>query len=66
MIELGGGVGGSLSKSKKLWLVLLLGLVIGFIITFAEPDLMVLAKQVLEYSSLSSIWIFISIVVIRR
>lgn len=62
MIELGGGVGGSLSKSKKLWLVLLLGLVIGFIITFAEPDLMVLAKQVLEYSSLSSIWIFISIV----
>ncbi len=62
MIELGGSVGTTFSKSKKLAFVVICALLIGFIITFAEPDLMVLAKQVVDFSSLDSIWIFISVV----
>ena len=62
MIELGKSIGSTLSKSKKLWFMLILSFVIGFMITFAEPDLMVLAMQVEAKSSLSSIWIFISTV----
>ena len=62
MIELGEGVGSTLSKNGKLLFMLTLGLVIGFIITFAEPDLMVLARQVADYSSLSSTWLFIIVV----
>lgn len=62
MIELGQNIGSSLSKSKKLWLMLLISFIIGFIITFAEPDLMVLAIKVADKSSLNSVWIFIATV----
>lgn len=62
MIELGNGVGTTLSSKNKLWFMLVSGVVIGFIITLAEPDLMVLAKQVAETSSLSSVWVFIVVV----
>ena len=62
MIELGNGVGATLSKKNKLFFMLAVGVVIGFVITFAEPDLMVLAKQVAEQSSLSSVWLFIAVV----
>ena len=62
MEELGKNIGSKLSTSKKLWFMILCSFVIGFIITFAEPDLMVLANQVSEYSSLSSVWLFISTV----
>jgi len=59
MIELGGGVGAALSKRNKLFFMLATGFVIGFAITIAEPDLMVLAKQVADSTSLSSQWVFI-------
>lgn len=62
MEELGKNVGATLSKSKKLWFMILCSFVIGFMITFAEPDLMVLANQVADYSSLSNVWLFISTV----
>ncbi len=62
MVELGQGIGSSVSKSKKLWIMLVVGFIIGFIITFAEPDLMVLANQVAQVSSLSSTWFFIATV----
>ncbi len=51
MQELGENVGSSLSKSKKLWFMILCSFIIGFIITFAEPDLMVLANQVMGEAS---------------
>ena len=47
MQELGENVGSSLSKSKKIWFMVLCSFIIGFIITFAEPDLKVLADQVM-------------------
>lgn len=62
MIELGSGVGATLSNKSKLWFMLVCGVCIGFIITFAEPDLMVLAGQVVDFSSLNSTWLFISVV----
>ena len=62
MMTLGSGVGSAISRKNKMWFILLSAFVIGFIITFAEPDLMVLAKQVAENSSLNSVWLFIAIV----
>ena len=46
METMGQRLGAHLTRSKKLWLILLLGFVLGFIITVAEPDLSVLANQV--------------------
>jgi len=46
MTPMGTHVGAGLSKQKKLWLLLLVCFVLGMLITIAEPDLQVLAKQV--------------------
>lgn len=46
MTPMGERIGSCLTKSKKLWLVLGLAFVLGFIITISEPDLQVLAQQV--------------------
>ena len=46
MSPMGERVGGSMLKTKKLWVILLLGFFLGVIITISEPDLQVLAVQV--------------------
>ena len=46
MMSMGERIGAHLTKSRKLWLIIVVGLMIGVIITVAEPDLQVLAKQV--------------------
>ena len=46
MSPLGEGIGVQMSKSKRLLLVMLCSLVLGIIITVAEPDLQVLSNQV--------------------
>lgn len=46
MSPMGERIGTCLTKSKKLWLVLWLSFLLGFIITISEPDLQVLAQQV--------------------
>lgn len=43
---LGGLIGSSLAKVNKVWIILTAGLVLGFFISIAEPDLIVLANQV--------------------
>ena len=45
MMPMGGAVGSTLSKSRKLWLIILACFVMGMLITIAEPDLQVLATQ---------------------
>ena len=45
MISMGASIGQGLSQSKKMKLMLVSALLIGFVITFAEPDLAVLAEQ---------------------
>ena len=51
MQPMGEQVGASLTKSRKLWLLLPVGFLIGFMITISEPDLQVLADQVLSIPS---------------
>ena len=46
MTPMGVQVGAGLSRQKKLWLLLAVCFLMGVLITVAEPDLQVLAKQV--------------------
>lgn len=43
---IGNNMGGALAKTNKLWFVVVAGLVLGFFISVAEPDLHILARQV--------------------
>ena len=45
MTPIGEGLGTELSKTKKIIAIVGIGFVVGFLITIAEPDLQVLAKQ---------------------
>ena len=51
MVEIGSKIGNHLTKKKNIPFILILSFIIGFIITIAEPDLMVLASQVPSISS---------------
>jgi hypothetical protein len=62
MIELGSAVGATISKKNKILFMIVAGFVIGFAITIAEPDLMVLAKQVVNSTNLGSVWPFVIVV----
>jgi len=46
MNPMGERVGAAMTGSKKLWIIIVLSFVLGFIITISEPDLQVLAGQV--------------------
>lgn len=46
MMPMGEQIGGQLTKSKKIGLLIFVSLVMGVMITLAEPDLQVLAEQV--------------------
>ncbi len=50
MLVIGEKIGSTITHSRKIWLVALVSLLIGIIVTIAEPDLQILAEQV---SSLS-------------
>ena len=46
MGPMGQHVGARITKTRKLWLILAVGLLLGFMITVSEPDMQVLANQV--------------------
>ena len=46
MTPIGEAVGASLTRTRKLWAVLLGGYLVGLLVTMSEPDLTVLAQQV--------------------
>ncbi len=46
MLFIGEKIGSAMTKSRKVWLIALLSFIIGIIVTVAEPDLQILAKQV--------------------
>ena len=48
MTQIGTHIGAQMTRSKKLGVILILSFVLGVIITIAEPDLQVLAKNVPE------------------
>ena len=55
-MKMGGYVGSHLSKSRRLTFMCILSFILGFIVTIAEPDLMVLSEQV---PGISSKWIIL-------
>ena len=55
MMPIGQNIAASLTKSKKLWFLFISCLVMGIIITIAEPDLTVLANQVPTINK----WVFV-------
>ena len=60
MSTIGETVGSGLCRTRKLWIVVISSLVIGFIITFAEPDLQVFAEQAEAiFPAISSKWIVV-------
>lgn len=46
MTPIGTHVGSAVTKSRSLWLIVLMSLLVGIFITMSEPDLQVLAEQV--------------------
>ena len=43
MTPMGEYVGAQMTKSKKIWLIIILSFLVGFMITMSEPDLQILA-----------------------
>lgn len=58
MVHIGNKIGKDLVKSKKIILILVVGFIIGTVVTIAEPDLLVLAEQLTSIPS----WILILII----
>lgn len=58
MMPMGEYVGSKVTKTKKLWLIVLVSLFVGVMITLSEPDLMVLADRI---SSIEPFTIMISV-----
>ncbi len=46
MLVIGERIGSAVTKSRKVWLIALISFIIGIIVTIAEPDLQILARQV--------------------
>lgn len=46
MMPIGEAIGSELTKSRKLWLIIISGFILGIVVTIAEPDLQVLTRQV--------------------
>lgn len=72
MEPLGEGIGVEIAKSKKLPIIIAICLLLGFLITVAEPDLQVLANQVPSIPNLTlivtvgiGVAVFLSLAVLR-
>ena len=60
MMPMGEYVGSRMTKTKKLWLIVLVSLFVGIMITMSEPDLQVLANQI---SSIPSMTLILSVAI---
>ncbi len=69
MTPIGSHLGSKITKTRKLWFILLMSFIIGIIITIAEPDLTVLESQAgikgLKYIIAVGIGLFMIISVLR-
>ena len=72
MQPLGEGIGIEMSKSKHLWIPLVLCFILGMLITISEPDLTVLAEQIpsipnrtLIYAVAVGVGLFLSVAILR-
>lgn len=48
---IGSLMGSTIAKKKKLWMAIIFGIVLGFLINVAEPDLLILARQINDVTS---------------
>lgn len=46
MMPIGEAVGSALTRSRKVWLIVIASFILGVVVTVAEPDLQILTKQV--------------------
>ena len=60
MMPMGEYVGSKITKTKKLWMIIIVSFFVGVMITVSEPDLTVLANQI---SSIKSFTLIISVAV---
>lgn len=51
LLPVGELIGSALSKTKKLWLIVFFGFLLGVVVTVAEPDVRVLSSQVDQVSN---------------
>lgn len=51
IVPMGSHMGAAITKSKKIWIVMVFGFILGFLITIAEPALQILAVQVNDVTS---------------
>ncbi len=51
LLPVGEMMGSALSKTKKIWIIVFFGFLLGLVVTIAEPDVRVLATQVEQVSS---------------
>ena len=72
MTSIGEQVGSCVTRSRKVWLIVLLSFLLGFIITIAEPDLQVLAgqvpavpKRVLVFTVAGGVGLFLTLALLR-
>lgn len=72
MTPIGEGIGVQISKTRRIFTVLLIGLIMGIIITVSEPDLQVLAEQVPSVPNLTliltvavGVGIFLALAIVR-
>ena len=56
MTRIGEHIGAVMSRSRKLWIILVVSFAVGIFITVSEPDLMVLAQQVPNIPNPVIIW----------
>jgi len=56
MSEMGKHVGATVSRSRKLWIIIFVSLAVGALITVSEPDLHVLAQQAPNIPNQTIIW----------
>jgi len=49
--SLGTNIGETISKANKVWIVVIAGLILGFFVSIAEPDLEILARKVSEVTN---------------
>ena len=46
MLVIGEKIGSAITKTRRIWLIALVAFIIGIVVTLAEPDLQILARQV--------------------
>ena len=61
ILEVGRRAGTRLMRMKKIWLILIFGLVFGFVTTIAEPDAQVLIAQITSFNPFLSTWLILSL-----